>query len=118
MSKFAILVVAGAAVFLLTRRSVAQPLGSGATPWLPVPPEPEPVVREVTVEDRRYRVTRFNSGIYQVELLGTAGQSQASITFGQQGAPVRLGDDELIDNYILKDVHQFPTDLFKQGLVV
>jgi hypothetical protein len=101
--------------FLLRKRQSPQapqlPAEVPQPPATPTPAATIPAVREVNVEGRRYVVTRYGNGQYKAELMGASGPV-AAVSFGQTGAPIRTGDQTLIDKYVLKDIHKFPSDLF------
>lgn len=63
--------------------------------------------RLFNVEGRTYRVTRVGAGIYRVELLSSVGVV-ASVLFGQSGPPVTSGPKDVVDNFLLKDIHKLP----------
>lgn len=114
---------------LLLRRQETPPSAPVVPPTVPpttmppttvppttVPPavDPPPNVTALDVEGRSYVVTHYGGGHYKVELMSTKGPV-AALSFGQSGAPIRSGDDTLIDKYILSDIHKFPSNVFPKG---
>lgn len=68
--------------------------------------------RRVQLEGRSYLVVRLGSGKYSVAFEGAP---LAALTFGQEGAPFRVGDARQLEQ-LERDMKRFPSDLFP-GLV-
>ena len=67
------------------------------------------VMIRVTVQGRRYIVTRLGGGVYNVTQI----DNLAALTFNQSGPVAEIGDAKTLDR-LKSDIQHFPPSLFSE----